>query len=184
MSKESKKSNMKQWIMLILSLCFLAGALKYRQVKIESLNTISVNYGENVTAQQVFNDEVKVMNELAAEFDKINETRDVEKHGQPVMDIVSKWAKIKEIKGSFSAEVRNAEIAKNKEDIKTALTRLQNASLPIQLYQNGQSLMAQVGDALGARISPVQKAKDMAKAEAAEKAKAMTNAETVEKATP
>ena len=127
--------------------------MTYRQMNTVSADTITENYGENIPAQKLLKDELTVLNALADQFDEINkQSTTVEAHGQPVMDIVSQWVRIKELKANSPAEEIMVVVETNKELSKNTLARLKNSSMPIPLYEGGQSLMDQVGTALGALI--------------------------------
>jgi len=155
MNQKKQKSTKKQLIALAIALCCFGASMAYRQVKIEEQNRISENLDENIPADVLFKDEVKVMNALADEFEKIHAAKSatrVDDHGQAVMDLVSKWRRIKELKKNFTAEEVTAEAKKNKESVQLAITRLKNSSMSIPLYAGGHNLMDQVGKALGALI--------------------------------
>ena len=167
MNQEKAKSNKKQFIALGLSLCFLGGALVYRQDKLEEAKIVSIIDAENMTAAEVFTNEIKIMSALATQFDEISKAPDkLEERGQPVMDLVAKWVKIKENKKTLTAEEIVAETKKNSDEIKNGLERLKFSSMPIPLYSGGQSLMDQVGEALGALIKQPAEAKIKQPAEA------------------
>lgn len=158
-SNQEKKSNKKQWIALVIALCFLAASLVYRQDKIAAMNNVSINNAENSTPEEIFENEIKVMNLLADKFDEISKDMNkVDELGQPVMDLVSKWLKIKEMKNTLSAEEVAGQTKNYKEEIELALSRLQYSSMPIPLYKGGQNLMDQVGKALGALFGKKAKA--------------------------
>ncbi len=144
----------KHWITLVAALMFLGGALTYRNLEPAK----DMELDSPVQIEAVVNKEIEIINALATKLKLINEDRNVDKHGQGVMNIISIWLEVKRAKNQFTADEQAAGMNNCKVEIQKALKRLKEASAPIGLYKGGKSLMAQIGSSLNAIKPPAASA--------------------------